>query len=143
LFLYFYLFLHYSLIIKYSNCYSTPPPFPNKPVPLCPSQCCLTTLLCSASNQYQSSTHHPYSLCQPHHIPYCSVFTKVQLSVQMFRATFYNGRSGELILNCLQNKITKQDPDLDKLRTLSQQVLCGGMTLAGKLSGIRPYYLYV
>ena len=40
-------------------------------------------------------------------IPYCTVFTAVQLTVQMLTALVYNGRSGEIILNCLQKKNTE------------------------------------
>jgi len=41
----------------------------------------------------------------PHCILLC-VFTAVQPIVQMFTVPAYNGRSGELILNCLENRNT-------------------------------------
>jgi hypothetical protein len=49
-----------------------------------------------------------YSLCAvTHRAPYRSLFTTMQLTLHIFTAQFHKGRSGEFILNCLQNKITK------------------------------------
>jgi len=48
----------------------------------------------------------------------------VQLTVHTLTALVFDGRSGDLILNCLQNKTAKQILELGKLVIISQEKTC-------------------